>query len=213
MSPPVNIPHNTVAVDPANPSAVYTGTDLGVWSTTDAGISWAHMGPETGMPNVPVFDVKINPPTKRTVAFTYGRGAFTLTSPLTLTASANQATVAVGQTLTLTVGAINPGASGTADFYAGFFKPDSTIEFFTSAGTVVGNLNDPKSFQSIAAGVSLAVPFSVTVPNFYSHQWTGVEPRGPWLFFLAALKGGALSDGVVTGDEVLALATVTFTVQ
>jgi hypothetical protein len=81
-SPPVDIPHNTVAVDPFNPANVYVGTDIGIWKSTDAGASWLHMGPETGMPNVAVFDLETSP-AGRLVAFTHGRGAFALlTSPL-----------------------------------------------------------------------------------------------------------------------------------
>src|SRR5262249_44952658 len=29
--PPVNIPHNTIVLDPSDPTIVYVGTDLGVW--------------------------------------------------------------------------------------------------------------------------------------------------------------------------------------
>lgn len=36
------------------------------------------MGPETGLPNAPVYDIRINPATGRTIAFTYGRGAYAL---------------------------------------------------------------------------------------------------------------------------------------
>ena len=80
VSPPVNLPHNTVVVDPSAPATVYVGTDVGVWKSIDGGGNWTPMGPETGMPNVAVFDLQINDDTGRLVAFTYGRGAFALTS-------------------------------------------------------------------------------------------------------------------------------------
>jgi len=77
VSPPVNLPHNALAVDPGNPSTVFVGTDIGVWKSTNGGSTWVHMGPATGMPNVAVFDLKINSATNRVVAYTHGRGAFT----------------------------------------------------------------------------------------------------------------------------------------
>src|SRR5438445_9938744 len=42
VSSPVNLPHNTIALDPFNPNRVYVGTDLGVWRSTDGGSSWTH---------------------------------------------------------------------------------------------------------------------------------------------------------------------------
>ena len=80
VSPPVNIPHNTVAIDPFDPNIVYVGTDVGVWKSTNAGGAWAHMGPSVGMPNVAVFELDINLTTDRLVAFTHGRSAFRLTA-------------------------------------------------------------------------------------------------------------------------------------
>jgi photosystem II stability/assembly factor-like uncharacterized protein len=78
VSPPVNLPHNAIAVDGPNGEAVYVGTDMGVWRSADGGTSWTQMGPEVGMPNVVVNDLQLNPATGRLLAFTYGRGAFAL---------------------------------------------------------------------------------------------------------------------------------------
>jgi hypothetical protein len=138
--------------------------------------------------------------------------AVTANAPqLNVVASVNQATFVPGQTLTTTGGVTNPGIPGAADFYVGLLRPDGNVEFFTSLDTTVfGNVDDLSSFQPIATSVSLAAPFTVTAPNFYTRPWTGNEPRGAYTFFVAAVKAGALGDGVVMSDEILGIATAPF---
>jgi photosystem II stability/assembly factor-like uncharacterized protein len=77
ISPPDDLPFNVVAVDPTNPSGIYAGSDAGLWFSGDAGATW-HRGIDAGLSNAPVYDIQFNPATKRTVVFTYGRGAFML---------------------------------------------------------------------------------------------------------------------------------------
>ncbi len=101
VSPPADLPFNVITVDPSNPRTLYAGTDAGLWRSADGAATWQRMGPDTGMPNVPVYDIKINPTTGRTIAFTYGRGAYALgLTPPTLIAGsrspANGATYIAG---------------------------------------------------------------------------------------------------------------------
>jgi len=115
-SPPVNIPHNTIVIDPLDPNTVYVGTDIGVWKTTDGGSSWEHMGSETGLPNVAVFELELNEPTERLVAFTHGRGAFALVNTnaasLRLAQTVSQETVTPGCNLIYTLTVRNLGGRG-----------------------------------------------------------------------------------------------------
>ncbi len=78
LSPPLDLPHNTVAI--ASGGAVYVGTDLGVWQSMDQGASWQVLG--TGLPNVAVFELQINQ--DQLVAFTHGRGVFSTSIAPTL---------------------------------------------------------------------------------------------------------------------------------
>ncbi|HLJ17143.1 MAG TPA: hypothetical protein VKV15_21800 [Bryobacteraceae bacterium] len=75
ISPPVDVPFDSIVVDPGGP--IYAGSDFGLWVSTNAGTTWSQMGPATGMPNVPVYDLKIG--NGSLVAFTHGRGAFLFT--------------------------------------------------------------------------------------------------------------------------------------
>ncbi len=72
-------PVNAVAIDPANPSAWFIGTDTGVWWTTNGGINWLPY--ETGLPHVVVTDLEINGLARKLVAGTYGRGAWEINLP------------------------------------------------------------------------------------------------------------------------------------
>jgi hypothetical protein len=129
--------------------------------------------------------------------------------PLNLAVSVNQLTFAAGQTLVAGGGVTSSGLSGAADFYVGLLRPDNSIQFFTSTGIAVGNRNDLASFRPYATGVSLATPFSVNEPTFYTHPWTAADLHGPWVFFVLAVRAGALS-GTVTAADILGLATAPF---
>jgi len=123
---------------------------------------------------------------------------------LSASVSASQATFAVGQTLTAGGSVTNPGLPATAaDFYVGILRPDNSIQFFTSTGIVMGNVADLRSFRPIATNVPLTMPFSVVESTFFTHQWTADDLRGPYVFFVAAVKTGTL-------DQILRLATTSY---
>jgi photosystem II stability/assembly factor-like uncharacterized protein len=82
-----DVPVNSLTVDPANTNLVYVGTDIGVFTSTDAGSTWASFN--TSLPVIAVFDMGISPVTHALRVSTHGRGIWENTSsplPINLTA-------------------------------------------------------------------------------------------------------------------------------
>ncbi len=67
-------PVNDIIADPSVDSALYAGTDFGVYVTWNLGQSWHMLG--DNLPNVPVVDLRLHQPTHQLVAATYGRSMF-----------------------------------------------------------------------------------------------------------------------------------------
>lgn len=75
-----NVPINWITLDPVNGS-IYLATNVGVYVATDGGVTgeqWQKLG--TGLPNVPVTQLKITP-AGTLLAATYGRNAWILSDP------------------------------------------------------------------------------------------------------------------------------------
>ena len=69
-----DVPVNAFAFTPSR-NRFFAGTDLGVFETIDAGVSWSLT---QGLPLVPVTDLVYHAASNRLVAGTYGRGIWTL---------------------------------------------------------------------------------------------------------------------------------------
>jgi hypothetical protein len=67
-----SVPINAFAIDPLNSNNLYAGTDIGVYFSSDAGVSWSPFG--SGLPKVAVFDLQIQPTSRTLRAATHGRG-------------------------------------------------------------------------------------------------------------------------------------------
>jgi hypothetical protein len=65
---------NAIAIDPLNTNYLYLGTDVGVFSSTDAGAHWSPYG--AGLPNVAVFGLQLQSPNRVLRAATHGRGIY-----------------------------------------------------------------------------------------------------------------------------------------
>jgi hypothetical protein len=65
---------NAIAVDPANPSHLYVGADIGIWRSTDAGKTWSTFS--SGLPDAAVLDLLLHPDARLLRAATFGRGVY-----------------------------------------------------------------------------------------------------------------------------------------
>ena len=70
----LDVEHNAILVDPANPTNVYVGADLGVWLSTDSGGTWTPL--ERGLPDAPVLDLQLHAGARLLRAATHGRGVY-----------------------------------------------------------------------------------------------------------------------------------------
>ncbi len=69
-------PVNAVVVDPVLTSRVIVGTDVGCFYCDDRDGNWILAG--TGLPPVPIYDLKTHAPTRTLVAGTHGRSVYSL---------------------------------------------------------------------------------------------------------------------------------------
>jgi peptidyl-Asp metalloendopeptidase len=136
--------------------------------------------------------------------------------PFAVTTAVNQASVAVGQTLVVSVNVNHPGGlAGTADFYAGLLLPDGSAVFFTDVmlpgrGYERGTITNAGSYRPIATAVPLAGPLVANVPAFFSYPRQPGDPTGGLAFFLLAVKSGPLTSGTFTSDQLLAASFAPF---
>lgn len=70
----LDVQHNAVVCDPANPGTVFVGADIGVWRSTDGGATWAPFS--NGLPDASVTDLDLHAPSRLLRAATYGRGMY-----------------------------------------------------------------------------------------------------------------------------------------
>jgi len=70
----VDVPHQSVAIDPSDPVNIYAGTDLGVYYSSDAGSSWTPLG--AGMDPAMILSLAVSPRNGTIRASTFGSGVY-----------------------------------------------------------------------------------------------------------------------------------------
>ncbi len=65
---------HVIREDPVNPNLLYLGTDIGAYVSTNRGQSWQRFG--SGLPTVPVHDLKVHPEQRELIAGTHGRSVW-----------------------------------------------------------------------------------------------------------------------------------------
>ena len=212
---------SAVVVDPQTSGTVYAATlGTGVYKSTDGGQTWAPFN--AGLFGRSLAGLQISP-SGACLHAADAAGVFSLVTRADPCASPVDAFIGVdgsrfeaGQTLSASVGLLNLGGPGAFDVYLGVVVPDAndTTVFFTSANTfALGTFADFTSYRPLATGLPLASAFGTLVPNFFSYRWTGAEPNGQYTFVFYAVRAGALTDGVLSPDEILAFATAAFSFE
>lgn len=70
----LDVQANAIAVDPANPTHVYLGADIGIWRSTNGGATWAPYS--QGLPDAAVLDLRLHPGRRLLRAATHGRSVW-----------------------------------------------------------------------------------------------------------------------------------------
>jgi hypothetical protein len=166
-------PVNAFIVDPTDSNALYAGTDIGVFTSTDAGANWTPFG--TGLPRVAVFDMAMQPTSRTLRIATHGRGmwqialpgAFQLTTAVSRKTHGSAGTFDVALPLTgnpgiecrnsggnhtLVFSFSNSVVSGSASVISGTGSVSGSPTF--SANTMTVNLTGVTNVQQIAVKLS-----------------------------------------------------------
>lgn len=166
----IDLPFDTVAVDPNAPTNIYVGSDIGVWQSLNAGSAWTQMGPSVGMPNVIVNDLRFDKASGTLTAFTYGRSAFQL-----VTAAPNTPTPTRSPTVnrtptvtpTRTATATATPTSGSGGNCAGLTVWTTTGQPLYQAGTTVLYAPNNTAYKALVTTYGLDAYQPPTTPSVW----------------------------------------------
>ncbi len=223
---------HALVIDPLNPQVIHAGTALGYFFSIDGGESWTAIN--TGLPTPAARSINglALTPARRLVAAT-AAGLFLLDLSPDATGfqgsvflSVSPPTLRGGDTLSVNLSVVNPGAAAVVDVFFGFILPppfaaafgcpagSTPIAFIVTGGAIVKCPSDsPSTFPRFLAGVTVpgGLPLT-TVPGFFSAPLPSGMPAGTYLVFFALTRRGAFLDGTFDGDDVLAGSQAIFVV-
>jgi hypothetical protein len=164
-------PVNAILIDPSNPDRLFIGCDLGAFKTELAGTSWEVW--DHGLPNVPIFDLQLQPSRRLVRAATHGRGIWE--RPID-TAMCNPVDVYVrdnivdsGRVIPCPENVPHPFESGLVHHWQ---SPDIKVDASDPTYQTVSPVADFATFQSTLVHETARR----TVPNRFYAQ---VHNRGP----------------------------------
>jgi phospholipase/lecithinase/hemolysin len=142
----------------------------------------------------------------------------------TFTLTINKKVFSSGDTLQVSLDVNNPGTYfagdpllveviSTVDIYFGVLLPDGdSIAFFSTLdfNPYLGSLSHVATLSPLISNVDLSSQLTVDDLSFFSFTWTGNEPTGTYVLFLAAVVPGAFADGSVDQGDIVTLSTITF---
>ena len=174
----LDVEHNAIQYD-AVTDRIYVGADIGVWESSDGGLTWAPL--QVGLPDAPVFDLQIHPTDRLLRASLHGRGVFEWkldAPPLPdVELFVRDTMLDTGRGVN-TDGRADPSVAPTAQVVhylspnikvdvptpAGYQTPTATIDFLTFNDTIVDGSN----------GVATIAP----PPTVHNRVYVEVHNRG-----------------------------------
>ena len=140
----LNIPVNDIVIDPDLANTFYVATDIGVFGTTNGGVTWATAS--NGLPNVAVVGLKLHRASRTLRAATHGRSAWDMLVPiadLSISGTETPNPVTSGSQLSYKFMVVNKGPSPAVSATFSNVVPAGTT--FVSANTSVGTCTTPVS--------------------------------------------------------------------
>jgi uncharacterized repeat protein (TIGR01451 family) len=168
----VDVPVNAFVVDPTNSQHLFAGTDIGVYASTDGGVSWAPFG--TGLPRVAVFDMAIQNSHHILRIATHGRGIWEISllpsqADLSITKKVTPAFGPPGQAIRYTLTYSNVGSiTATGVVITDVVPIAVTGIHFTSSGapiTPTGNLSYTWTVADLVPGAGGIITITGAIRN------------------------------------------------